>query len=141
MSRKKKYGLKLSTVRKLEDELCDYPNYDKRIRDIREQAMHPYVRTDTNVGGEHVPSTTSKTEMIVTNYLSDLRLANIKSYKIAIERVFNMSSEKEKDVINTYYFNQNGMIFTCNQTHISESTFHRIKKKVILRLAEELGEY
>ncbi|HCZ8210275.1 TPA: transcriptional regulator, partial [Staphylococcus aureus] len=23
---KKKYGLKLSTVRKLEDELCDYPN-------------------------------------------------------------------------------------------------------------------
>ncbi|MCD0936810.1 transcriptional regulator, partial [Staphylococcus aureus] len=24
---KKKYGLKLSTVRKLEDELCDYPNY------------------------------------------------------------------------------------------------------------------
>ncbi|MBF0770280.1 transcriptional regulator [Staphylococcus warneri] len=141
LSRKKKYGLKLSTVRKLEDELCDYPNYDKRIRDIREQARYPYIRTDTNIGGEHKPSNSSKVEMVVTNYLSDIRLGNIKTYKTAIERVFNRSSEKEKDVIKTYYFGQKTMAYTCDETHISESTFHRIKKKVILRLAEELGEY
>ena len=31
----KKYGLKLSTVRrKLEDELCDYPNYHKQLEDL-----------------------------------------------------------------------------------------------------------
>ena len=68
LSRKKKYGLKLSTVRKLEDELCDYPNYDKRIRDIREQARYPYIRTDTNIGGEHKPSNSSKVEMVAVSY-------------------------------------------------------------------------
>lgn len=140
MSRKKKYGLKLSTVRKLEDELCDYPHYDKRIRDIREQAVHPYVRTDTNIGGEHKPSNVSKTETIVTNYLSDIRLSNIRMYKIAIERVVSHSSKKEQDVINDYYFNRKTASYTCDINHISERTFHRIKRKIVLSLAEELGE-
>lgn len=48
---KKKYGLKLSTVRKLEDELCDYPNYHKQLEDLRSEIMTPWIPTDTNIGG------------------------------------------------------------------------------------------
>ena len=32
------------------------------------------------------------------------------------------------------------IINVCNDIHISESTGHRIKKKIVLKLAEELGE-
>ncbi|MCD0949896.1 transcriptional regulator, partial [Staphylococcus aureus] len=46
---KKKYGLKLSTVRKLEDELCDYPNYHKQLEDLRSEIMTPWIPTDTNI--------------------------------------------------------------------------------------------
>ncbi|MGW7900622.1 DUF1492 domain-containing protein [Staphylococcus shinii] len=137
---KKKYGLKLSTVRKLEDELVDYPNYLKQLKDLKEEVMNPWIRKDTNIGGEYVPSNHSKTEMAVTNYLCDIRRNKILEFKRAIERVINTSSKKEREFIHEYYFNQKMIINVCNDIHISESTGHRIKKKIVLKLAEELGE-
>ncbi|AMG20716.1 transcriptional regulator [Staphylococcus saprophyticus] len=137
---KKKYGLKLSTVRKLEDELVDYPNYHKQLKDLKEEVMNPWIRTDTNIGGELIPSNQSKTEKIVTNYLCDIRRNKILEFKRAIERVINTSSKKEREFIHEYYFNQKMIINACNDIHISESTGHRIKKKIVLKLAEELGE-
>ena len=138
---KKKYGLRLSTVRKIEDELCDYPMYQKRLNDLREEAITPYVKTDTNIGGEFVPSNTSKTEIAINNYLCDIRRSNILKNKTAIERLINISSRKERDFVEEYYFNGKEFNYTCDTINISESTGHRIKKKIILRLAEELGEY
>ncbi|QYG31598.1 transcriptional regulator [Mammaliicoccus sciuri] len=143
MNTKMKYGLRLSTVRKLEDELYDYKNYDKRIHLLREDIFNPWIPTDTNTGGEHKPSNTSITEMRVTNYLTDIRIARIKELSIAIERVFNTSTQKEKDFIKHYYFDPRGRTYVqvCNDIFIGERTGHRIKAKVIKKLAEELGEW
>ncbi|KEK48494.1 phage transcriptional regulator, RinA family protein [Staphylococcus aureus 1801-2 2011] len=137
---KKKYGLKLSTVRKLEDELCDYPNYHKQLEDLRSEIMTPWIPTDTNIGGGFVPSNTSKTEMAVTNYLCSIRRGKILEFKSAIERIINTSSRKEREFIQEYYFNKKTLIAVCYDIHISESTAHRIKKKIVSKLAEELGE-
>ncbi|MCS4487204.1 transcriptional regulator [Staphylococcus americanisciuri] len=138
---KKKYGLKLSTVRKLEDELCDYPNYDKQLEDLRESVINPWLPTDTNIGGERVPTTSSKTEMVVVNYLCNIRRGKILEFKRAIERIINTSSRKEREFIQEYYFNKKTLVAVCGDIHISESTGNRIKKKVVLKLAEELGEH
>ena len=99
---KKKYGLKLSTVRKLEDELVDYPNYHKQLKDLKEEVMNPWIRTDTNIGGEFITSNQSKTEMVVANYLCDIRRNKILEFKRAIERVINTSSKKEREFIHEY---------------------------------------
>ncbi|ENJ87244.1 RinA family phage transcriptional activator [Staphylococcus aureus] len=137
---KKKYGLKLSTVRKLEDELCDYPNYHKQLEDLSSEIMTPWIPTDTNIGGEFVPSNTSKTEMAVTNYLCSIRRGKILEFKSAIERIINTSSRKEREFIQEYYFNKKELVKVCDDIHISDRTAHRIKRKIISRLAEELGE-
>ena len=137
---KKKYGLKLSTVRKLEDELVDYPNYHKQLKDLKEEVMNPWIRTATNIGGELIPSNQSKTEKIVANNFCHIRRNKILEFKRSIERVINTSSKKEREFIHEYYFNQKMIINVCNDIHISESTGHRIKKKIVLKLAEELGE-
>ncbi|HEJ6738814.1 TPA: transcriptional regulator, partial [Staphylococcus aureus] len=53
----------------------------------------------------------------------------------------NTSSRKEREFIQEYYFNKKTLIVVCYDIHISESTAHRIKKKIVSKLAEELGEY
>ena len=136
-----KYGLRLSTVRKIEDELSDYPNYDKRLNNLRQEALYPWVPNDANVGGEFVKSNTSRTETAVNNYLCNIKRANILKHKTAIERIINMSSQKEKDFLDVYYFGRKKFGYTCDVIHVSQRTGFRIKKKIISRLAEELGEY
>ncbi|MBH4889861.1 transcriptional regulator, partial [Staphylococcus aureus] len=55
--------------------------------------------------------------------------------------IINTSSRKEREFIQEYYFNKKTLIAVCHDIHISESTAHRIKKKIVSKLAEELGEY
>ena len=52
-----------------------------------------------------------------------------------------MSSQKEKDFLDVYYFGRKKFGYTCDVIHVSQRTGFRIKKKIISRLAEELGEY
>ncbi|MBO8902233.1 DUF1492 domain-containing protein, partial [Staphylococcus aureus] len=77
----------------------------------------------------------------VTNYLCSIRRGKILEFKSAIERIINTSSRKEREFIQEYYFNKKTLIVVCYDIHISESTAHRIKKKIVSKLAEELGEY
>ena len=78
--------LRRSTQIYLESELSNYKYIDKDI--ARVMILNPWQPTDTNIGGEHVHSNISVTEIKATRVVNDRRLSQLARMKSAIEVVY-----------------------------------------------------
>ena len=88
--------LRRSTQIYLESELSNYKYIDKDIARVREEVLNPWQPTDTNIGGEHVHSNISVTEIKATRVVNDRRLSISKneiSYRSSISFQYAGSSK------------------------------------------------
>lgn len=131
-----------STYKYLEAELFEYPSIKKHIESIREEVITPYREVDENVGGGKSNTNVSTVEIAATRLITDRRLIQLEKMKTAIENVYNRCTYTERELIELYYFKK-PRLYTpdgiADKLYISRRQFFKLKKAIILSLANELG--
>ncbi|MDN7234164.1 transcriptional regulator [Staphylococcus haemolyticus] len=134
--------LRRSTQIYLESELSNYKYIDKDIARVREEVLNPWQPTDTNVGGEHVHSNISVTEIKATRVVNDRRLSQLARMKSAIEVVYHSSTPEVQKLMELYYFKKPrtlNLTGVAQEICVSKSTAYDLRKDLLTRLADELG--
>ncbi|WP_314347834.1 transcriptional regulator [Mammaliicoccus vitulinus] len=134
--------MRKSTIKYLEEELCNYDHTRKRMKELREEVRTPWKPQDKNIGGGRSNSNVSTTEMTATRLVNDKRIEHLERVTIAIEKVFEEGNLLEQQLMNLYYFKKPRLLTVdgiVDKLHISRSHFFRIKKGIIIKLADELG--
>ncbi|MCE5049705.1 transcriptional regulator [Staphylococcus haemolyticus] len=134
--------LRRSTQIYLESELSNYKYIDKDIARVREEVLNPWHPTDTNIGGEHVHSNISVTEIKATRVVNDRRLSQLARMKSAIEVVYHSSTPEVQKLMELYYFKKPrtlNLTGVAQEICISKSTAYDLRKDLLTRLADELG--
>lgn len=131
-----------STIKYLEEELCNYDHTRKRMKELREEIRTPWQPQDENIGGGRSNNNVSTTELTATRLVNDKRIEHLERVTIAIEKVFDEGNQLERDLMSMYYFKKPRLLTVAgiiDKLHISRSHFFRIKKGIIIKLADELG--
>ncbi|MCG1215000.1 transcriptional regulator [Staphylococcus epidermidis] len=134
--------LRRSTQIYLESELSNYKYIDKDIARVREEVLNPWQPTDTNIGGEHVHSNISVTEIKATRVVNDRRLSQLARMKSAIDIVYQTSSKESQKLMDIYYFKKPrtlNLTGVAQEICVSKSTAYELRKEILIRLADELG--
>ncbi|WP_317954924.1 MULTISPECIES: transcriptional regulator [unclassified Staphylococcus] len=134
--------LRRSTQIYLESELSNYKYIDKDIARVREEVLNPWHPTDTNIGGEHVHSNISVTEIKATRVVNDRRLSQLARMKSAIEEVYHSSTPEVQKLMELYYFKKPrtlNLTGVAQEICVSKSTAYDLRKDLLTRLADELG--
>ncbi|MDK3667902.1 transcriptional regulator [Staphylococcus pseudintermedius] len=135
-------SLRKSTINYLESELRNYPYMDKDINRVREEVLHPYTEIDENVGGGRSGANVSVTEIKATRVVNDRRLAQLTRLKVAIEIVYNETSDEGRKLMDLYYFAKPrtlNLTGVADEIYISKSTAYDLRKGILKMLADELG--
>ncbi|PNY85058.1 transcriptional regulator [Staphylococcus agnetis] len=135
-------ALRKSTVIYLEGELRQYPNIDKDINRVREEVLNPWQPTDENIGGGRSSENVSVTEIKATRVVNDRRLAQLTRVKVAIEIVYNSTTDEGRKLMDLYYFTKPrtlNLTGVADSIHISKSTAYNLRKGILNMLADELG--
>ncbi|UXV31892.1 transcriptional regulator [Mammaliicoccus sciuri] len=131
-----------STIKYLEEELCNYDHTRKRMKELREEIRTPWQPQDENIGGGRSNNNVSTTELTATRLVNDKRIEHLERVTIAIEKVFDEGNQLEQQLMNLYYFKKPRLLTVdgiVDKLYISRSHFYRIKKGIIIKLADELG--
>ncbi|MCG1213942.1 transcriptional regulator [Staphylococcus epidermidis] len=134
--------LRRSTQIYLESELSNYKYIDKDIARVREEVLNPWQPTDTNIGGEHVHSNISVTEIKATRVVNDRRLSQLARMKSAIDIVYQTSSKESQKLMDIYYFKKPrtlNLTGVAQEICVSKSNAYEMRKDILTRLADELG--
>lgn len=134
--------MRKSTINYLESELRDYPNYNKHVAQLRNEILNPWTPSDENIGGGRSNTNVSTVERTVTRLTTDKRLLQLDRMMNAIERVYNESTEQQKEFMELYYFQKQRkytVLGIADNLCISKTVLYEYKKDVLKRLADELG--
>lgn len=134
--------LRKSTINYLESELRNYPYIDKDINRVREEVLHPWQPTDENIGGGRSGGNVSVTEIKATRVVNDKRLAQLVRVKVAVEIVYNNTTDEGRKLMDLYYFTKPrklNLTGVADNIHISKSTAYDLRKGILKMLADELG--
>lgn len=134
--------MRKSTINYLESELRDYPNYERHVRQLRDEILNPWIETDENIGGGKSNLPSSTVERGVTRLTTDKRLLQLDRMMNAIKKVYNESTEAQQEFIQLYYFQKQRkytVLGIADNLCISKTVLYEYKKDVLKRLADELG--
>ncbi|UXR86187.1 transcriptional regulator [Staphylococcus felis] len=134
--------LKKQTINYLESELRNFPYMDKDINRVREEVLHPWFPTDENIGGGRSNSNVSVTEIKATRVVNDRRLAQLTRLKVAVEIVYENTTDEGRKLMDLYYFTKPrtlNLTGVANELHISKTTAYDLRKGILSSLADELG--
>ncbi|UXR79043.1 transcriptional regulator [Staphylococcus sp. IVB6227] len=135
-------SLRKSTINYLESELRNYPYMDKDINRVREEVLHPWSPTDENIGGGKSTETISVTEIKATRVVNDRRLAQLTRLKVAIEAVYNETTDEGRKLMDLYYFTKPrtlNLTGVANELYISKTIAYDLRKGILASLADQLG--
>ncbi|EIM5198722.1 transcriptional regulator [Staphylococcus pseudintermedius] len=134
--------LRKSTVNYLESELRNYPYLEQDIARVREEVLHPWSPPDENVGGGRADTVMCVTEVRATSVINDRRLAQLTRVKLAIEIVYNHTTDEGRKLMDLYYFTKPrtlNLTGVANALHISKTVAYDLRKGILSMLADELG--
>ncbi|KIX91463.1 transcriptional regulator [Staphylococcus microti] len=134
--------LRKSTINYLESELRNYPYMDRDINRVREEVLHPWSPTDENIGGGKSTETISVTEIKATRVVNDRRLAQLTRLKVAIEAVYNETTDEGRKLMDLYYFTKPrtlNLTGVANELYISKTIAYDLRKGILSSLADQLG--
>lgn len=126
----------------LESELHAYTHIDKRITEIRQELMNPWKEQDENIGGGRSNQNVSQTEVKATRLVTDKRLKKLEEMKQAISTVYEESNVIDRKLMEHFYFTKPRKLTmqgVAQKICVSPATAYRAQKKIIERLADELG--
>lgn len=126
----------------LEQELLNYDRTKERMNDLRTEIQNPWRQQDENIGGGRSNANVSVTETSAIRLINDKRIEHLERVTKAIDSLYEESTEVEKMLLELYYFEKPRQLTdegVAIKLHISRASFYRIRKHILLRLAEELG--
>ncbi|NJH86129.1 transcriptional regulator [Staphylococcus chromogenes] len=135
-------ALRKSTINYLESELRNYPYIDKDINRVREEVLHPWKPTDENIGGGRTSENVSVTEIKATRVVNDRRLAQLARVKMAVEIVYENTTNEGRRLMDLYYFakpRKYNLTGVADEMHIGKTMAYRLRKCILESLADELG--
>ncbi|MBF7029674.1 transcriptional regulator [Staphylococcus kloosii] len=134
--------MRKSTINYLESELIQYNSTQKRMNDLREEIQYPWQEHDENIGGGQSNTISSTTERKATRLVTDRRLAHMERVSEAITNVYDNAAQVERDLMDLMYFDKPRKYTVdgaADRLCVSVRTFHRIKRRILTNLADELG--
>lgn len=87
--------------------LKDYPRYDFYINQVRMGLLHPYSRTDDNIGGSKGTRNTEGLDYKVISITEDVMLRKLEFQKDTITHRLSLEPQWVRDMIQMMYFNSN----------------------------------
>jgi len=125
----------------LEEELRSYRKLDRRIDQMKDEIMHPWIETDENIGGGKSNRNVSTVEIKATRLTLDARLEALENMKHAIETVYTESGLMGRKFIEEYYFTHNRKYTVtglADKFNYNKTDLYGIRRDILERLADEL---
>lgn len=135
--------LKKATFKHIESELYSYKDTLKEIEKLRRDIMYSSKDVDeNNMGGAssvRVPG--RPTEQIATRLLTHKTLRNLEEIATAINDVYNMVSDDHRRVIKVKYWSNKRLNWddVAVQTNMHRNTAMKLRKEVVLLIADKIG--
>lgn len=140
--------LRKGTVRHIEEELFDYHETVKRIKERRDELMSntvPEGRTVVEAIPDFEPlKYQSSTERLGIRLASDKKLQEMERIAKAIEYVYNACDDERKKLIRIKYWMKPQKLTwegIAAELHISRATAFRWRDEILQALTERLGWY
>lgn len=125
-----------------EQEIRGYHQTLKEIEIRREEILHPYRETDTNVGGGKSNLPGDPTGRIGTALTADLKLHNLERIIESIDYIWQDLPDEKKQFIKLYYWTR-PQRYTLEgvaiKLSISDRTAKRWRTEILERVADKIG--
>jgi len=130
--------MKKSVFRYIEAEIYDYPETVKEIEQLREEIMEggqQEERIQVQSSRQSDPTATRATRLLM-----DKRLRRLEEVSHAIKRVYDaLPREKRRLVEMKYWEKRYTKSGIAEALHISEMTFYRWRRQIVLAIGGEIG--
>ena len=118
-------------------ELQHYEENKKELERLRNEILEA---SPTPADGQPRGNTTSNpTEQKAMKLVSSIALLKIESTIKAIDRVYNQLNEDYKVFFDWNYKKSAGIVRTCQESNISENTYHRWRDNIVYSVGREMG--
>ena len=135
-------ALSLGARKYTEQEIRGYHQTLKEIEIRRQEIMHPYRETDTNVGGGKSNLPGDPTGRIGTALTADLKLKNLEHVIESIDYVWQDLPDEKKQFVKLYYWTR-PQRYTLEgvaiKLSISDRTAKRWRTEFVERVADQIG--
>ena len=135
-------GIETNTFRYVEGILHSYERYPRLISNRKEEIMHPYRETDSNIGGGSSGLISNETERMATKLVTDKRLMELERQFQAVNAALNRANEATRRIVELYYIKKPRLVTwegVAQKVGYSSRQCRRIRDNFIGELAEELG--
>ncbi|MGX7108337.1 DUF722 domain-containing protein [Facklamia miroungae] len=135
--------MRKSTFVQIECTLSEYPDYERLLRERKNEILYPYNEfQDENIGGSRSPKISNTTESKALSLVKDKQLNRIKFQKQAIEKCLDHSGRGVKEIIKMYYFTKPRVKTwegIAQDVNFSRRQCINLRNNFFSRLADELG--
>ncbi|QQK75079.1 DUF722 domain-containing protein [Salicibibacter cibarius] len=136
--------LKGATFKYIESELYAYPDYQREIRQIRDEIIHGQGEVDENIGAgkNSYRSPGQPTEIRATKLEANKRLRRLEEISNAIERVYEQLDDTQKNLVHLRYWSKRGANweYVADECFVSRRTAFNYRREIVYAIAHLLGE-